>query len=231
MRLSRRFRRGLSANALYTFSKSIDNASTFGGGGAVVAQNDKDLRAERGLSSFDQRHTLSVFYMLSSPASGSSSRLAAHGFTGHLLKDWTLSGGVTARSGSPFTATVLGNLSDSGGTGAVGSGRADATGLPVSLSGSFFNPAAFTLPPSGRFGNVGRNTIPGPGSVTVNMAVGRSFRLDESRHSLELRMESTNTLNSVNITRIGTTVNASNYGLPLSTGPMRTMQASLRLRF
>lgn len=231
VRLARRFRRGISANALYTFSKSIDNASTFGGGGAVVAQDDKNLRAERGLSSFDQRHTLNLFYIFSSPASGSSSKLAAHGFTGHLVRNWTISGGITARSGSPFTATVLGNLSDSGGTGAVGSGRADATGLPVSLPGSFFNPAAFTLPPSGRFGNAARNTIPGPGSFSLNMAVGRSFHLDESRRSLELRMESTNTLNTVNITRIGTTVNASNYDLPLSAGPMRTMQASLRFRF
>ena len=59
MRLSRRFRRGISGNALYTFSKSIDNASpASAAAGAAVAQNDKDLRAERGLSSFDQRHTL-----------------------------------------------------------------------------------------------------------------------------------------------------------------------------
>jgi hypothetical protein len=231
VRLSRRFRRGISANALYTFSKSIDNASTFGGGGAVVAQDDKNLRAERGLSSFDRRQTLSVFYVLSSPASGSSSRLVAHGLVGHLVKDWTMSGGITAQSGSPFTATVLGNLSDSGGTGSVGSGRADATGLPVSLSGSFFNPAAFMLPPPGRFGNAARNTIPGPGSFSLNLALGRSIHLDENRHSLELRMETTNTLNTVNISRIGTTVNASNYDLALAAGSMRTVQASLRFRF
>ncbi len=135
------------------------------------------------------------------------------------------------RSGTPFTATVLGNRSDSGGTGAVGSARADSTGLPVTLAGSLFNPAAFTLPPAGRFGNAGRNTIPGLSNVVFNMAVGRSFRLAESRRSVDLRMESSNTLNAVNITRIGTTINASNYALPLDTSPMRTMQASLRFRF
>ncbi len=216
---------------MYTWSKSIDNASTFGGGGAVVAQNDKDLRAERGLSSFDRRHTLDLFWVTASPGRGSPSALAAGGLAGRLLKGWSLSGGLSLRAGSPFTATVLGNRSDAGGTGAVGSARADATGLPVSLAGFLFKPAAFTLPPGGRYGNAGRNTIPGPASLVVNAAVGRSFALDDSRRSVELRMESSNTLNTMNVTRIGTTVNASNYGLPLGLGGMRTMQASLRLRF
>jgi len=44
-------------------------------------------------------------------------------------------------------------------------------------------------------------------------------------------MDSTNALNIMNVTRVGTTVNASNYGLPLSTGSMRTTQATLRFRF
>ncbi len=230
-RLSRRFRRGLSGNLMYTFAKSIDDASTLGGGGAVVVQDENNLRAERGVSSFDRRHTLSLGYVLSSPSTGSSDTLTSRGWYGKFMKNWTLSGNISYQSGSPFTAQVLGNRSDSGGTGVVGSARADATGLPLELAGAFFNPAAFTLPPSGQYGNASRNTIRGPGSFVLNTAVGRSFRLDESRHSLELRMESNNALNIMNVTRIGTTVNASNYGLALSAGQMRTMQASLRLRF
>src|SRR5205814_3324823 len=66
-RVTRRMQRGIAAYGTYTYGKSIDNASTFGGGGATVAQNDKDLRAERGLSSFDKRHALSLNYMLESP--------------------------------------------------------------------------------------------------------------------------------------------------------------------
>ena len=67
VRFSRRFSRGISGNAFYTFGKSIDNASSLGGGGGVVAQNDKDLRAERGISSFNQRHALNLSYILTSP--------------------------------------------------------------------------------------------------------------------------------------------------------------------
>ena len=56
VRLRKRLTKGLAAGVTYTLSKSIDNASSIGGGGSVVAQNDRDLAAERGLSSFDQRH-------------------------------------------------------------------------------------------------------------------------------------------------------------------------------
>jgi hypothetical protein len=231
MRLMRRFRRGVSVNALYTFSKSIDNASTFGGAGAVVAQNDKDLRAERGLSSFDQRHNLSLFYVLSSGFGAGGARFAGRRWIGRLLGDWTLSGGLTASSGTPLTARVLGNLADTGGTGALGSGRADATGAPIRDGGRFFNPAAFTPPPAGRFGNAGRNTIPGPVQLALNASLARSVRLGEDRRRLEIRLDSFNVTNHVSFTRLGTVVNASDYGLPTATAPMRTLSAGLRFNF
>lgn len=233
LRLTRRFRRGLSANAAYTWSKSIDNASTFGGGGAVVAQNDKDLAAERGLSTFDQRHVLSLFYIVSSPVGPNGYVMRHSGRATRLLADWNLSGGLTAGSGSPFTARVLGNLANSGGSGSVGSGRAEATGQPIDSSGgAFFNLAAFALPPASRFGNAGRNTIPGPGFVTLNASLGRSFRAGrDERRRLEFRLETQNTTNHVSYTGIATIVNATNYGLPTNTRPMRTIQTTVRYRF
>ncbi|MDQ6701249.1 MAG: TonB-dependent receptor, partial [Acidobacteriota bacterium] len=230
VRLNKRFSRGLSANAFYVYSKSIDNASTLGGGAAVVAQNDRDLRAERGLSSFDQRHVLTVSYILTSPV-GENGLLRGGGKTERILKDWTINGGVTASSGVPFTARVLGNQADTGGTGSVGSGRADATTLPVTSGSGFFNPAAFAIPIPGRFGDAGRNTIPGPGRLSFNLSFGRSFRLKDERRRIEFRVESQNFTNHVNFSSLNTVVNASNYGLPLATLPMRTVTANLRLRF
>jgi hypothetical protein len=231
VRLSRRFRRGISANALYAYGKSIDNSSTFGGAGNTVAQNDKDLAAERGLSSFDQRHTLRSNFVLTSPIGGPGSRSADNTKITRLLKDWTLTGNVTFSSGTPLTARVLGNLADAGGTGAVGAGRADATGLPINGGGGeFFNLLAFTAPPSVRFGNAGRNTINGPAQFSLNAGLGRSFSLTERRR-LEFRLDTTNLLNHVNITSIGTVVNALTYGLPLNAGGMRTVQGTVRFRF
>jgi hypothetical protein len=229
-RLQRRFSKGMALNALYAFSKSIDNASTIGGGTAVVAQNEFDLAAERGLSSFDRRHTLSVFYILTSPVSETSGLLRGSRWATRLLRDWTLSGGVTAQSGLPFTARVLGNLGNTAGTGVVGSGRANATGQPVDTGSGFFNLAAFALPPSGQFGNAGRNTIPGPGQLSLSLSFGRAFQLDERRR-LEIRVESQNFTNSVSYTAIATVVNASNYGLATAAQPMRTITLTARLRF
>ncbi len=230
VRLSRRFQSGVSGDVLYTWSKSIDNVSTFGGGAAVVAQNDRDLRAERGLSSFHQPHSLTASFLVTSPVGRQSSGGPSRNLFETMFRDWNFSGGVTAASGTPFTSTVLGNQANAGGSGAIGSGRADATGLPVTAGAGFFNPLAFTNPPPDRFGNAARNTIPGPRALSLNFGISRQFSLGE-RRSINFRVESTNVTNTATFTGLGTTVNASNYGRPTNTSPMRTMRANVRLRF
>lgn len=221
VRFAKRMRRGISFNTSYVYAKSIDNVSSYGGGQTVVAQNAFDLAAERGRSSFDRRHTFSSQFVLTAPFPNNK-----------WLKEWTLSGGVSANSGTPLTALVLGNRSNNAGTGIVGSGRADATGAPVDTPGTgrFFNPGAFALPPNGRLGNAGRNTIDGPGFFRTDLNFGRSFALGERRR-LEFRAEANNVFNTVNFTRLGVTVNANNYGLPTATSGMRNMQMQLRFRF
>src|SRR5262249_45362610 len=104
VRLTRRLARGISATATYAFQKSLDNASSFGGGGGVVAQNDQNLRLERGLSTFDQRHHVNVQYTVASPVGGARGFLRGRGLTRKVLEGWTLSGGFNATSGTPLTA-------------------------------------------------------------------------------------------------------------------------------
>ena len=230
-RLIRRFARGMALNALYTFSKSIDDASTIGGGAAVVAQNPYDLSAERGLSSFDQRHTLNLSYVLQSPVGGPTQLLHSHPWAERALRDWQISGSVTFTSGLPRTATILGNQADIIGNGEVGSSRAEATGLPIEASGyPYFNPLAFTTPPPGALGNAGRNTIPGPDQWVLNLSLARSIELGERRR-LEFRVDARNFTNSVFYTNYGTVVNSLDYALPTAAGAMRTMTMTMRFRF
>ena len=229
--LMRRFRGGISMNARYTFSKSIDDASSFGGVGGTVAQNWLDLAAERGLSSFNRTNVFTMSWVYTSPFGNPNSRFASTGWAGRLLRNWSLSGGITAESGTPLTARVLGNQVALAQTLGVGSERADATGEPVTSGSGFFNLNAFTVPPSEQFGNAGRNTIPGPDLVTVNAAFGRSFQFGDTRRRLEFRAEANNVLNQVNFTNFNTVVNASNYGLPSAAGSMRTMDIVMRFRF
>ena len=114
---------------------------------------------------------------------------------------------------------------------ACGSSRASATGLPVSSDAGFFNPLAFTVPASGSYGNAGRNTIPGPNLFAMNLSLGRSFAIGGKRRRMEFRVSANNALNNVSYSRIGTTVNANNYGLATAAASMRTITAQVSFRF
>lgn len=219
LQLQRRLSRNASFQILYTFSKAIDDTSTLGGGPVLIPN---DLAAERALSPFDQRHTLRVNYNFQSPIGNNRS-----GFEATMLRGWTIGGVLTATSGTPFTATING---DSSGTGYTGDARAEATGLPVGNGSGFFNTAAFTVPAAGTFGDAGRDTIPGIAQFTLTASFFRSFRIDDKRR-IEFRIDSTNPINHVNITQINTTVGSIQYGLPTNAGAMRSMTATVRLRF
>jgi len=229
-RLARRFRRGFSGTVLYTYSKAIDDSSTLGGSANTVAQQFDDISAERGLSSFDRRQVLTATGLWQSQVGGASSFLANRGWITTALKDWIVTGTLTAETGLPLTAQVLGNLSDTAGTGNVGSGRAEATGLPVENGSGFFNLAAFTIPAAGTYGNAGRNTIPGPGLISLNFSLQRTMQITE-RLRLNIRADTTNITNHVNITAFGTVVNSQTYGVPTSTSGMRNITLTARFNF
>jgi len=229
--LNRRFRSGIMGRASYQFSKSIDNAGTGGRGqgGTPVAQNWNDLSAERGLSSFDSRHNLSLNTQYSS-GMGARGGTLVNGWKGAMLKDWTISSGINVRTGTPLTATVGGNRSQVGGTAVSNTVRANATGLPVGADGLLFNTAAFAAPASGLWGNAGRNTIPGPMLFSLDGSLGRIFRFGE-RRSADLQFQSQNLLNHVTITQWGTVLSSTNYGLATGAAGMRKITINLRLRF
>jgi len=221
----RRQRNGFQASVLYTYAKAIDNA---GISGSLIAQNWLDLRAERALSNFDQRHQMTV------QGQYTTGMLAGvggfwNGWRGKLFKQWTVTGNMTVGSGMPLTPVILAPVS---GTGITGSLRPNVTGAPlyVSASGAFLNPAAFSVPAPGQWGNAGRNTITGPGQFGLNASVARTFRVNE-RISMDLTVNATNVLNHVTFPRWNTTVNSSQFGLPTSANAMRILQPSLRVRF
>jgi hypothetical protein len=233
LRLNRRLRRGLQWTAYYQWSKSIDDATSIGGAGSTVIQNANDIEADRGLSSFDRRHNFTLSTMAVSPF-GPRGQFMKRGdtFVSKLLSDWSATANLTLQTGAPLTATVLGTSADPSGTGAVGSGRANATGLPISSGSGPFNLLAFTVPAAGQYGTAGRNTIPGPGTLSLNATLGRTIQFgDSARRSLDIRLSANNVLNHVNITSWGTVVNSTNYGLASAAGAMRTLSLSLRVRF
>jgi hypothetical protein len=250
IRLRKRMAHGISISGTYAYSKSIDDASSIGGGGTVVAQNPFDIAADRGLSSFDQRHKFTGNWIYELPF-GENHRFAKRGPLSHILDGWQWSGDFTIGSGLYFTPRVLGNSVDIT-RGVSGSLRANVTGAPVSLSNpstlEWFNTAAFCSPSSGfgsstpgsgstcanpsgsSFGDAGRNTIEGPGQVTFDMNLAKIITIKESR-ALELRIQAANVFNTAHFTAIDTIVNSLTYGQVTSVGNMRRITLLARFRF
>jgi hypothetical protein len=257
VQLRRRLHNGFTGILQYTYSKSIDDDAVLGGQGAsatgqnspsaasagppaaggsgpanaammAIAQNWLDLSAERGLSTFDQRQLLSL-QMQYSTGMGMASGTLLNGWKGALLKEWTFATQITAGSGLPETPVYQAAVQ---GTGVTGTIRPDYTGAPLYAAspGLFLNPAAYTAPLPGQWGNAGRDSITGPAQFTLNASLGRTFRVSD-RFNLDLRIDSTNALNHVTFTTWNTIVNSTQFGLPAAANAMRSIQTTLRLRF
>jgi hypothetical protein len=229
--IRRRLHNGFTGSINYTFSKSIDDAAIGGqgqAGGTLIAQNWLDLSAERALSNFDQRHLVSLNGQFTS-GMGLKGGTLVSGWKGAAMKDWTFSSTVTAGSGRPlspvYTALVAG-------TGVAGTIRPDFTGASLynTPPGLFLNPAAFTAPASGHWGNAGRNTITGPSQFIMNASMARTFRMGD-RLNTDVRFDANNVLNHVTYPSWNTSINSLQFGLPGSANQMRSLQATVRVRF
>jgi len=230
IQLRRRLHNGVTATVQYAFSKAIDDSALGGRGqiASVIAQNWLDLAGERGLSSFDQRHLLTVQAQYSTGMGFGGGTLLS-GWKGTALKEWTFTTQITAGSGFPLTPIYAAAVV---GTGVTGSIRPDYTGATVYAAppGLFLNPAAYTAPAPGQWGNAGRNSITGPGQFALSASMGRTFRLSD-RLNLDMRVDALNALNHVTYQSWITGVTSSQFGLPTAANAMRSMQATVRVRF
>jgi hypothetical protein len=254
LQLRRRLHNGLTGTLQYTFSKSVDDDAALGGQGAsaatqqnpfapgtpastgigtgpgapMIAQNWLNLSGERGPSTFDQRHLLNAQLQYTT-GMGLGGGTLLSGWKGTLLKGWTFLTSVTVGSGFPQTPIFLAAVP---GTGVTGSIRPDVTGasLHAPPPGLFLNPAAYTAPVPGQWGDAGRDSIVGPAVLALNESIGRSFLLD-GRYNLDFRVDSTNFLNHATFTSWNTIINSAQFGLPSAANPMRNMLLAMNLRF
>lgn len=232
VQVRRRLHNGFTANLSYTFAKSIDDSALGGRGSftSVIAQNWLDLSAERGLSTFDQRHNLTAQLQYTT-GQGIGGGALLTGWRATAFHEWTLISNITAGSGFPLSPSLL--SASLGRTGITGPVRPDYTGQPLYLdggSGVFLNSKAYTTPASGQWGNAGRDTITGPSQFSLNASLRRSFRLKD-RYSLDVNVDANNLLNHVNYTNWITAVNNSQFGVAAGASQMRSLQTTLRVRF
>jgi hypothetical protein len=227
----RRYARGLSFLANYTFSKTLTNAPDFRSpmDESAIPQNNSNLAAEKG-PGCDVRHRFALSSVFDIPAFRRTewSRL--------ITENWHFTTIYQVQSGMPLTISVFGDTANSGTVLGENPIRANYTGQPIFGPGThtadkWFNPAAFATPAAFTFGNVGRNSVYGPPLQTLDLALARAFRLGE-RTSLQFRGEAFNALNKVNLGTPNRFVNTPQFGtITMAMTPGREVQVSARVSF
>ena len=200
VKLTKRFCAGLSLITSYTYSKSIDNTSGIRvqGFDTLYPQNSNCLQCERGLSSFDVRHRFVASVLYDLPVGKGRAHNISNGFADAIIGGWQVGGIWTLQAGIPQVISIGGV--DRGGTG-VGYDRPIATGSGSGYLSSptpprWYDPAAFVEAPSGSWGNVGRNTLIGPGIFALDFDLHKEFRMPyKEGHAVQFRFEAFNMLN------------------------------------
>jgi len=225
--------KGISLQGTYQYGHSIDNASSIGGSAQSVAQNDLDLNAEEGNSSFDVRHKLTGNWVFELPFGPNRALLSKGGFWSKALDGFSVSGDFTFATGNYFTPNYLLTVQETA-SGSSNSLRPNRNfGVPISGAkqiGNWFNAAAFSAPAAGQFGTASRNSIEGPGIKVVDASLSRTVPLGDTR-SFEARVTAANALNIVAFTGINTTLNSPTFGQVTGAAQMRTLTVFARYRF
>ncbi|MBI3698312.1 MAG: TonB-dependent receptor [Acidobacteria bacterium] len=210
MKVERRVASGLSLLGAYTWAKSLSDAdiSTVGGGAYLAGIQDYfNLGANRSPSVFDIRHRLVMAAVYDVPLFNKVSNRAVR----TLLGGWRLGTFLTEQTGF---ASSLSGVGDTTGTG-VGSrptvvaGQNSQLGRGERSRDRWFNTAAFSQTPLGRFGNAAREPIHLPGMNQVDFSAHKNFRLHES-HNVQFRAEFFNFFNHVNLGTPGLDLRAPN---------------------
>lgn len=239
--LRKRLGYGIAFLASYTYSKALDDVSSFNITGSAptlvagendLAQNPWDLAAEYGRSLFDARQRLVFSYEWALPF-----WKEGRGWYQRTFGNWQLNGIFSASTGTPFTVYDSSDPSLQGQSpeisGFVGD-RPNLIGNPNDgprTASEWFNTAAFQqVTQLGTFGNAGRNIVQAAGLSEWDFALFKNFRVGEAA-TLQFRGEFFNILNRVNFGVPNDDISSPTFGQVQSAAPPRQIQFALKLLF
>jgi hypothetical protein len=225
---------GLLVRVNYMFSHALNDGSA-GGGSAdgTGPQNDACRSCEKGNSSYDVRHVFTANFAYQVPFARN-----------HWYGGWQWSGISTARTGLPLNVSVTRKATDVPDGNVLSTQRPDLVpNVPLYLdygtTGLWLNPAAFSVPAKGTWGNLGRNVLRAPGLFQIDTSLAKRLRLTE-RMGLEFGLEAFNILNHPQLgAPAANTSSTSNFGRitsaintsPVGAGTPRQFQFFTRLSF
>jgi hypothetical protein len=235
--LNKHFGNSLSFTTAYTYSKALD----YGAGGLTPLLNNLDVRANYGPADWNRQQMLTFSHVWQIPF-GAGTNHFNQGLLANLLGPWQIDGVLSWVSGTPFTITADPTLCNCPGntptasTVVTGVSRG-FTAIPTSFG---FLPVpyqalnfAYTQPAAGNLGNLGRNSVVGPGYTNYNMSLFRNFFIHEGV-KLEFRAEAYNISNTAHFANPIANVNDANFGQSISTlpyDPSRRLQLAFRVQF
>ena len=225
LKVEKHFSGSFSFLASFVWGKSIDNADSLVPGQyeSFGAQDERNLRLERGLSFFDVRRRFSAGFVYMIPPSP---------WMKPVLSNWQLTGTLTFQDGTPLNPVYF--IMDFANSGTpnrpnVVPGQSILAAEPT--ADHFYNPNAISDPAPYTFGDAGRDILPGPGNAVVNIGLFRRFAIAENK-SIQFRVESFNLLNHPNFGIPGPYPDFGPYfGKAFSAGDPRRFQFGLRFDF
>jgi hypothetical protein len=202
-RIEKRFSRGLTFSAAYTFSRLIDDAGAVFDSAVLTgpvanfqAADSFNKRLEKDVSTGNVPHIFSSGFVYELPFGRGRAR-SLGGWTDLLAGGWQLAGIIRLQSGSPIAVAQATNLNAFAGYGIQRPNRVADPALPSSerTTGRYFNTGAFGQAPQFAIGNSSRNPVSGPDYRAGDVMIGKTFALTE-RFRIEFRAEAFNVTNT-----------------------------------
>ncbi len=220
LQVKRQMRGGGLLNVAYTWQRTITDASAYN----EQPMDSYNFKAERGLATFHRSHVFVFSYIYPLPFWKTGGEWYKKALGG-----WQISGVTTLQTGLPLNLGINPDQAGIGQTGqrprVVGDWRQGGK-----TQYEWFNTAAFALPVTGTFGDLGRNVVIGPGQSTWDASLQKYFNFTE-RTNLQFRAEFYNAPNHLSFWGVATTFGATNFGQVTSATDPRTLQLGLRLSF
>ena len=202
-----RFSHGFTLRGVYTFSKALDDGDslnqTTANNAPGLVSNPFNLRADKGLATYNATNVAVINALYALPF-GHGQRFASdmEGWRDGIVGGWSVSSIITAQSGFPITPQQSYNPTNNGDNRNPVRAFVNPNFVGPIVTGNpnqWFNPAAFLAPPpnSGFYGNLGRDTLAGPGLATWDFSLLKDTKIRE-RMNMQFRMEIFNLLNRAN---------------------------------
>jgi hypothetical protein len=208
---------GAQIGVVYTYSHAMDYGDNSTYNGLTFAYPTYWLR-DRADAGYDRTHNFQAWTVYELPF-GKGHRLVTTGPASKILGGWEFNNILSAASGTPFTVTASGTILNAPGNTEVANQVLPTVAKPGAIGPGqlWFNTAAFGTPSSGTFGNLGRNSMRGPGYFEWDTGLFRNFNLFSEKYQLQFRAESIAVTNTPIFSNPGATIGSSTFGQITST--------------